>query len=166
MFALCYFISIASTFCVDFDRVFPPPAPEPVAMEARHYPEVLEAAVEMITRYEGFRPEAYKDTLGWSIGYGTKSYPGEVITEKEAFRRMLDLVQDGVYRVQRDFPDLPPEAVVAMTSLYYNCWRTGYLRVKKEGFDVMLEEDFCNKQHLPWLTKRRAEERMLIFASE
>lgn len=123
--------------------------PEPVVMEAQHYPAVLEAAVEMITRYEGLRLEAYEDTLGWSIGYGTRSYQGEVITKEEAHRRMLNLVQDGVYRVQRDFPEATPEAVVALTSLYYNCWRTGYLRVKKEGFDVMLEKDFCNKAQLP-----------------
>lgn len=156
MFQFCFFITIAFSYCIEG---------QPVVVPEPQYEAVVVDAVEMITRYEGLELTAYKDTLGWVIGYGTNSYPGEVITQQEAYARMLRQVKGGVYRVMRDFPDESHDTIVALTSLYYNCWG-GYTRVKKEGLHVIMEEWFCNKQNLPGLVLRRNEEKMLIWSAE
>lgn len=158
MFQFCFFISIAYSYCVQT---------EPAKV---HYPTVIERSTEMITRHEWLALEAYPDTKGWSIGYGTRSYAGEVITKQEAYQRMLGLVSTGVYRVMHDFPDADENQVVALTSIFYNCW-SGYLRIKKEGMQVIGTPRFCMVKGKPdsmftGLVKRRAEERALIFWAE
>lgn len=151
-FQFCFFISLAYSYCIETKPV-----------KKVNYPIVVERSAEMIARYEGLALQAYPDTRGWSIGYGTRSYAGEVITKQEAYRRMIGIVEMSVSRVMRDFPHAKEDTVVAMTSLFYNCYRTGYLRVKKDGFDVMYENGFCQPSGYSGLVARRAEERKLIF---
>ena len=151
MFQFCFFISLAYSYCIET---------KPAKI---NYPVAVERSTEMITRHEGLVLEAYPDTRGWSIGYGTRSYPGEVITKQEAYARMLRIVQLSVSRVMRDFPRANENQVVAMTSLFYNCYKTGYLRVVKEWYFVMREPGFCSPSGYGGLVARRAEERKLIF---
>ena len=54
-----------------------------------------ELACQIIKKHEGFSLVAYKDGSRYSIGYGTKSFPGEKITRKEAqlrFRNHMEIV--------------------------------------------------------------------------
>jgi len=50
-------------------------------------PETLDL-MAFVQKVEGFKPKAYWDYKQWSIGYGTKSYQGESITEEEAAVRL------------------------------------------------------------------------------
>lgn len=45
--------------------------------------------LEQLRKWEGLRLEAYWDRSRWSIGYGTYSHEGEVITEEEAETRFI-----------------------------------------------------------------------------
>ena len=47
-----------------------------------------------IKRWEGFSPRAYFDVVRWSIGYGTRSFLDEQITEPEAERRLRAALGD------------------------------------------------------------------------
>lgn len=156
MFQLCFFVSIAYSFCVQ-----PQPVEEPLPI----YTEIVQHATEFIAQYEGLSLKAYPDTLGWSIGYGTRSYAGEVITQQEAFKRMEAVVNMGVSRVVRDFPELDENGIIAMTSIYYNCWK-GYLRAKNEWLFVIMEPWFCRVKWYPGLEKRRIAEQQLLWSGE
>jgi len=92
---------------------------------------------------------------------------GEKITKEEAYSRMLKLVSNGVHNVMHDFPDADENQVVALTSIFYNCW-SGYIRIKRDGMWVVNIPNFCmvkgrNPEEFSGLIKRRAEERILIF---
>jgi lysozyme len=56
-------------------------------------------AISLITHFEGFRAEAYKDPVGiWSIGFGTTEgvKQGDKITVPEALSRLNDHIQEKV----------------------------------------------------------------------
>jgi len=150
MFQFCFFISLAYSYCIET---------KPVVV---HYATAVERSTEMITRYEWLALEAYPDTRGWSIGYGTRSFAGEVITKQEAYARMLRVVQQSVNRVKYDFRGEDEDTIVALTSLFYNC-HTGYMRIVKQWFHVLHEPGFCSPKGYSGLIARRAEERKLIF---
>lgn len=160
MFTVCLFVNIAMTWCYTIEPV----KVRHIEVQAVqvHYDRVVERATEMITRYEGLSLTAYKDTRGYSIGYGTRSYDGEVITKNEAWNRMARIVSDSVHRIRKDFPDANENQLVALTSLYYNCW-SGWLHVKKVGFSAWDNPKFCTKVGYSGLEKRRNEERILIW---
>jgi lysozyme len=55
-----------------------------------------QSTFELVKRFEGFRPEAYRDAGGWSIGYGTfmgSSPSMQYVTEEQA----SNLLQQKVY---------------------------------------------------------------------
>lgn len=131
MLTFCIFFNIASTLCYTAQPI-PPREPIPI-----HYSRVVERSTELIIRHEGLALQAYPDTLGWSIGYGTRSYAGEVITQPEAYKRMERIVAGSVHNVMRDFPQANENQIVALTSVYYNCW-SGYLKLKHEGIEKHL----------------------------
>ncbi len=54
--------------------------------------EISEDLVNFIKSKEGFTPKAKWDYKQWSVGYGTKSFEGETITEAEADRRLREEV--------------------------------------------------------------------------
>ena len=155
MLTFCLFVTIAQTFCY----TIPP---------SNHYERdngmIIERSTEMITRYEGCSLTAYKDTRWYSIGYGTRSFNGEVITQQEAWNRMEVVVAQSVHRIMRDFPRASESEVVALTSLYYNCW-SGYLKVKKIWYRAWLQKWFCELPWYSWLTQRRNEEKYLLWYS-
>lgn len=56
-------------------------------------------AISLITRFEGFRADAYKDPVGiWSIGFGTTEgvKQGDTITVPEALSRLSEHIQENV----------------------------------------------------------------------
>lgn len=146
---LCYFSSLVFTWCF---------TPQAVSIQ-----NVTDRATIMITKYEGYSPTAYLD-LSWyySIWFGTRSYEWEIITRSEAQARMSAIVRQSVRRIIADFPHEDEDTIVALTSLAFNCHK-GYLRVKNEWFDVMLEKGFCLPPWFRGLIARRAEEIRLIF---
>lgn len=150
MFQFCFFISIAYSYCIQT---------QPVQI---HYSTLVERSTEMITRYEWLALQAYPDTKGWSIWYWTRSFAGEVITKAEAYRRMLKVVESGITRIKYDFPEANEDQMVALSSIYYNCW-TWYIKVKKIGFQAVNITWFCLPEWYPGLIKRRAEEKRLLF---
>lgn len=156
MFQFCFFISLAYSYCVE-TKPYVPPVVE--------YKSVIARSAELIARYEApnWPPlEAYPDTKGWSIGYGTRSYAGERITKQEAFRRFQAILSDSVNRVMQAYPDATEDQIVWLTSIYYNCW-SGWLEIRKYGFVVINRQDFCLPPWYGGLVARRYEEKQLIL---
>jgi|GEM_PF-4076958 len=118
MFTFCFFLSLSYSYCYQT---------QPAIVK---YSTVVQRSTEMIIRYEGLALHAYPDTKGWTIGYGTRSYEGEVITQNEARARFQKILAQSVYRVMSQFPDASEDEIVALTSIYYNCWG-GWLEIKK-----------------------------------
>lgn len=56
--------------------------------QSPHNLSISQDGVEFIKKYETFIPKAFWDYKQWSIGYGTKSFKGEVITEAVALDRL------------------------------------------------------------------------------
>lgn len=67
----------------------------PVRSTPVGYEYVVEAQ-EYTKGWEKLRLKAYKDNTRMSIGYGTKSYEGEVITKEEADKRFNDYWQENI----------------------------------------------------------------------
>lgn len=148
MIQLCFFISIAYSYCLETKPTI-------------HYETVVERSTEMITRHEWLSFSAYPDTKWWSIGYWTRSFKWEVITQQEAYSRMLFIVSSSIHRIRKDFPEANEDQLVALTSIYYNCW-SWYLAIKKEWFSIH-KPWFCELKWYSGLLKRRQEERELLF---
>lgn len=154
MLTFCLFVTIAQTFCYTIE-------PIPVVNDS----EVVQMATEMITRYEWFSHNAYVDTSGrYSIGYGTRSHAGEKITHAEGYARMQSVIRSSYKRIEKDFPNATKYEYTALLSLYYNChgW---YKKVLKNWYDAWLEKWFCELPGHSGLTKRRNEEKSLLWYS-
>jgi GH24 family phage-related lysozyme (muramidase) len=121
MLTFCIFVSLVNTWCF---------VPDPVKNHFVETNKVIARSTEMVTRYEGCSLTAYKDTRGYSIGYGTRSFNGEVITSQEAWARMSAIIRQSVKKISADFPYATENELIALTSLFYNC-HTGYKKVKK-----------------------------------
>lgn len=95
-------------------------------------PEKVSAsdAVDMIKQFEaggapgGFHSKAYWDYGQWSIGYGTKAKPGEVIDQAEAERRLASELASHRSRVeqhaQKHGYNFAPHQLDALTSFDFN----------------------------------------------
>ena len=76
-----------------------------------------EQYIKQIKRFEGFTPKAKWDFKHWTVGYGTISSKGEVVTEAEADRRLrvrLALLEGGI---DKTFGKLPAGTRAALVSL-------------------------------------------------
>jgi len=134
-----------------------------MALFSPDYDSVVERSTEMIIRYEWFAPKAYMDTSGrHSIWYWTRSISGEVISQREAHARMQAIVRQSAKKVMQDFPVEREDTLVALTSLYYNCWGW-YKKLKQHGINYHKTPGFCQLPGHSGLVVRRAEERKLIF---
>lgn len=102
----------------------------------------LDFAISLIKKYEWEHTKSYLDWDGWSIGYGTKSFPWEVITLWQAHNRMVQHILPKYNEIQDDFPNFDYKKQGALISLYYNC-PSGYKIVAKQGVKA-----------LPWLCIR------------
>ena len=54
--------------------------------------EIVQKAFDFIKDFEGCHLTAYWDVNHYSIGYGTRSYAGEQITQEEAEKRSKEYI--------------------------------------------------------------------------
>lgn len=84
----------------------------------------LTSAVDFISWFEGLRLTAYYDWYAngsnrYSIGYGTKSYPWEVITKEEAKKRKMRVLKPLYKSIPACFNE---NQKTALSSYIYNTW--------------------------------------------
>lgn len=123
-------------------------------------------ALEMIRKYEGLRLTAYWDHLGYSIGYGTRSYAGEKITKQEAERRLQEIVDKLIARIRKDYPKSSENKIAALTSLRYNCescYKRITAKVKKWEPKIEYWKNGAGGRKLKGLLKRREDEVALFL---
>lgn len=120
---------------------------------------------------EGFHRKAYWDHGQWSIGYGTKAQPGEVIDKAEAARRLdVELsqhrkrVEDEAARVGIEFE---PHELDALTSFDFNTGKirqllAGGTRSKAEIASKILLYRNASGKRLRGLERRRIAESKLF----
>jgi GH24 family phage-related lysozyme (muramidase) len=142
---------------------------EPIGNTPTKVGEVSENLVNFVKEKEGFSPRASWDHKQWSIGYGTKSTEGEVITEREADKRMREVLQksqDAVLaHARKNNYDFNQNQVDALTSFVYNLG-PGILnqltgkgsRSIEEIAAKIPEYNKASGKIEPGLQKRRAEE--------
>lgn len=132
-----------------------------VSSSSLSWRSVIDIATDIIIRHEGkLHLCAFKDNTRWSIGYGTKSYAWECITEEEALRRFKEAVQWRVDAVIARFPDLWNHQQAAIVSLYYNC-NSCYLNLWK-NITAGSFRRYATENKFPWLVKRAKNERALF----
>lgn len=133
---------------------------------------------DLIKKYEGYRPKAYKCPAGvWTIGYGsTYKLDGSRVQENdlvnvELAERMIDkwVVENCSFVDLMDLKDNQKEAVI---SLVYNIGASKFLKSKL--YTAIIEEDYktiihnwdwisANGRVLNGLVKRRIEELNLFI---
>lgn len=136
---------------------------------------------DIIKRYEGFRPLAYKCPAGvWTIGYGTTVYPdgtpvkkGDQITEERAEAYLNDYLIKNVRPLFAKIPyTLTQNQEDAICSLVYNVGKGAFLKSKlfKAICEKNYEQIFKNWDWIKaggvvmkGLVKRRAEELCLFI---
>lgn len=97
-----------------------PAAPKPTPAAA---PAVVidQGLIDFVKKEEGFKAKAYGDYKQYSIGYGTKaSSPDEVITEPEAYQRLIAELQIAQAQVEKFAPNAPLGVKQALTDLTFN----------------------------------------------
>ena len=142
--------------------------------------------IELIAKWEGFRPEAYRCPGGiWTIGFGNTYWedgrrvrPGETITRERALALKAAVVENDFARgVRRLLADSTAETdqseFDAMVSLAYNIGlsafqRSSVLRYHKAGRKEAAADAFrlwnkANGQVLRGLVLRREDERALYL---
>lgn len=142
--------------------------------------EISEDLVNFIKSKEGFVPQAKWDYKQWSIGYGTKSFEGERITEAEADRRL----REEIAKSQKSVIDhalkygynWDQKKIDALTSFAYNLGpgalnqlTASGTRSDEEIAKKLLEYNKVNKGgqliEEPGLMKRRSQE-FTMFAGD
>ena len=133
-------------------------------------------AAELIMQFEGCRLRAYKCPAGvWTIGYGsTKGVKeGMVITEQEAFARLMNDMQEAGATVEK-FVTVPlnDNQFAALVSFVFNVGSGNFrgstmLKMINSRQYLVAAEQFgrwnkAGNQVLPGLTRRRAAERALF----
>ena len=147
-----------------------------VAMpEVEERPGVVERAAEMIAKYEGFRPEAYRDPSGkMTIGYGQATpdiRPGMQTTEPEARAFLEERVrEDSANFARRGIPVTPGVLSAAYNLGRGNLGKYGVLSALREGqygeaADLLEDATRAGGRVLPGLVRRRREEAADIRAS-
>lgn len=121
-----------------------------------------------IKRFEGFTPRASWDYRQHSVGYGTRArYPGEVIDQAEADRRLGAELDQARNYVRSIGVQMTPGQEAALTSLTFNAgpmWmQSGLGRAVRSGdwnaaSNLLQQYNKAGGQVLPGLVKRRAEE--------
>lgn len=139
-------------------------------------------AIDLIKKYEGFRPQSYQDSVGvWTIGYGTTRINGQpvkagmTITEDQA----LQLVKQEVNKLWSQIEailtvrlnDNQMNALVDFAyNLGFNALKTSTLMkyVNESQFDKAADEFgrwvFAGGKVLPGLVKRREAEKQLFLS--
>lgn len=136
-----------------------------------------EEFLNYVRKTEGFSATPYWDHKQWSIGYGSKSYKGEPpISREEGERRLFSEMSYARNEVRKNFPNLKPHQVDALSSFSYNvgtAWMTngsGMGNLVRQGdFEgarkKMLEYNKASGRFNSGLYKRRAEEGNMLVSS-
>ena len=138
-------------------------------------------AIDLIKQFEGFRPEAYQDSVGvWTIGYGTTRINGQPVTQGMTITKdqALQLVKQEVNKLwsriesitKVNLNDNQMNALVDFAyNLGFNALKTSTLMkyVNESQFDKAADEFdrwvFAGGKVLPGLVKRREAERQLFL---
>lgn len=139
-------------------------------------------AIDLIKRYEGFKPEAYQDSVGvWTIGYGTTRINGQpvkagmTITEDQALQLVKQEVNTLWSRIESilkvKINDNQMNALVDFAyNLGFNALKTSTLMrlVNESKFDEaanqFLRWVYAGGKVLPGLVKRREAEKQLFLS--
>ena len=138
-------------------------------------------AIDLIKRYEGFRPQAYQDSVGvWTIGYGTTRINGQpvkagmTITEDQA----LQLVQQEVNKLWSQIESILKVKINdnQMNALVDFAYNLGFGSLKNSTLMRLVNESkfeeaanqfprwvYAGGKVLPGLVKRREAERQLFL---
>ena len=139
-------------------------------------------AIDLIKRYEGFRPQAYQDSVGvWTIGYGTTRINGQpvkagmTITEDQA----LQLVQQEVNKLWSQIESILKVKINdnQMNALVDFAYNLGFGSLKNSTLMRLVNESkfeeaanefprwvYAGGKVLPGLVKRREAERQLFLS--
>jgi GH24 family phage-related lysozyme (muramidase) len=139
-------------------------------------------AIDLIKRYEGFRPQAYQDSVGvWTIGYGTTRINGQpvkegmTITEDQA----LQLVQQEVNKLWSQIEQITKVSLNEnqMNALVDFAYNLGFNSLKNSTLMRLVNESkfeeaanqfprwvYAGGKVLPGLVKRREAERQLFLS--
>ena len=140
----------------------------PVGSNIRDFVMAYEAGGEK----EKFHPEAYDDGKQYSIGYGTKSKPGEVITKEEAGRRLDTELsshrQQVIAEAEKVGIDFAPHELDALMSFDFNTGSISKLlaggsRSKEQIAEAMRLYTKADGKHVRGLANRRAAESSLFL---
>lgn len=139
-------------------------------------------AIDLIKQFEGFRPEAYKDSVGvWTIGYGTtiiNNQPvkqGMTITQEQA----LQLVQQEVNKLWSQIESILKVKINdnQMNALIDFAYNLGFGSLKNSTLMRLVNESkfdeaanqfprwvYAGGKVLPGLVRRREAERQLFLS--
>lgn len=141
-----------------------------------------ETAAALIARYEGFREEAYQDSVGvWTVGYGTIRLDGRPVVrgvrleEAQARRLLGERIAEDIRAIRMVAGRATENQVAAFTSLAYNVGRSAVLgstamRLHKEGFPLgaakaFLSWDMAGGSEVKGLLRRRCGEAELYLTT-
>ena len=137
--------------------------------------------IDLIKRYEGFRPQSYQDSVGvWTIGYGTTRINGQpvkagmTITEDQALRLVKQEVNNLWSQIEQitkvSLNQNQMNALVDFAyNLGFNALKTSTLMkyINESQFDKAADEFgrwvFAGGKVLPGLVKRREAEKQLFL---
>lgn len=138
-------------------------------------------AIDLIKRYEGFRPQAYQDSVGvWTIGYGTTRINGQPVTQGMTITQdqALQLAQQEANKlwsqieqvVKVPINDNQMNALVDFAyNLGFNALKTSTLMKKLNASDFTGAANefgrwvYAGGKVLPGLVKRREAEKQLFL---
>jgi GH24 family phage-related lysozyme (muramidase) len=127
----------------------------------------LELVFDFVKSFEWLRLTAYWDVTRRSIWYWTKSYRGETITEEEAKKRKVEVIQRDIARYWLE--NKPLNVKKAVISFVYNLGSLNSYQIKllKDNNycrlgDTLLVYNTAGGKYLEWLNKRRQQERRLL----
>jgi len=158
----------------DYDNVA---SSEPRGASAPAMSTPAKGMVDFIKHFEaggakgGFHQKAYWDYGQWSIGYGTRAKPGEVIDKDEAERRLASELSKHRSRVEnlnkKHGYNFAPHQLDALTSFDYNTGRLEQLtdngkRDKETIAAKILEYRKAGGKVLKGLERRRRAEQQLF----
>lgn len=137
--------------------------------------EISNNGLDLIQKFEGFRPTAYQDIVGvWTIGFGTTEgvKKGDVISFEEAKQRLLSFLEKNVYKDLNSL-GLNQNQFDACCSFCYNLgmqkFHISTLRKKiiakdwKGAAAEFLKWDMAGGKHVYGLTLRRKAESLLFL---
>lgn len=148
----------------------------PVEAPMRERPSPVEEAVRLITKHEGFRPEAYRDAVGrMTIGYGQATpdiKAGMRTTEPEARAFVEERVrEDSANFARRGIPTNPGALSAAYNLGRGNLGKYGILSALRQGdyeeaAKILETATKAKGKTLRGLTRRRQEEAQRIRAGQ